>query len=183
MPSKPSPEPILGRINCVRCTRWRYLIDFPSRWYKTKAGREWRRENVCEYCRKASSAESYNKLSPEEKQARWARTNKQRQDKVKMVTEAKALRREVTGKLNGRLVTIVPFRMWLVKKLHQYGSIEELRNRTGLGHRQLTKYVKGYEWNESITCDPKPILTVPIAIVDKALTNEGSDSLRGIGYE
>lgn len=183
MPSKPSPEPILGRINCVRCTRWRYLIDFPSRWYKTKAGREWRRENVCEFCRRVGWEKSYDKLSPDEKKARWTRSNRQRQHKVNHVVEAKAVKREVIGKLNGRLVSIVPFRMWLIKKLHQYGSVDELQRRTGVGHMPLSKYLKGYEWNESLTCDPKPVLTIPIATVDKALTNEGSDSLRGIGYE
>jgi hypothetical protein len=183
MASKPKPEPILGRINCARCSRWRHLIDFPARYYKTKTGKIWRRENVCEVCRRAGWNRHYDSLSYEEKKRRWTVANRARQKKIETVNEAKALRHEVTGKLNGRLVSIVPFRMWLIKKLKQYESLEELSRRTGVNHSQLTKYIQGYEWNESLTCDPKPVLTLPITVVDKALQKEGTDHLRSIGYE
>lgn len=92
------------------------------------------------------------------------------------------MRRELMGYKNGRLVTLTPFRMFLIKKLKVYGSKEALSRATGINHTRLTDYLNGYEWNESLACDPRPMMTIPISVVDKALSNEGSESLRTIGY-
>lgn len=184
MPSKPTPEIIQGRKNCVKCGRWRYVAtDFSVRLYKKKSGPVEQTINTCHDCRRKAGKRAYNELSYEERKARWTRQNFVRQSKIDLVKEAKAARRELNGYRNGRLVSITPFRMWLVKKLVVYGSIEALHVATGLGHAQVDKYVKGYEWNESLACDPRPIMTVPVTVVDKALQNEGSDSLRSIGYD
>lgn len=184
MPSKPTPPVILGRKNCVNCTRWRHLIDYPGRWTKRKGqDKIWRIQNVCSICRNRKLRESYSKLSPPERKARWTNANKLRQKKVEKAKEGAAAKRELMGYQNGRLLPITPFRMWLIKKMVVYGSLEELNRRTGLRHESLSNYLKGYEWNESLACDPRPVLTVPLSTVDKALTNEGSDSLRSIGYE
>lgn len=184
MPSKPTPEIIQGRKNCVRCGRWRYLAtDFSVRLYHKKAGPVEQTINTCNICCNRAAKRVYHDLSYEERKARWTKQNLVRQSKIDLAKEAKAARRELIGYKNGRLVSAIPFRMWLVKKLKVYGSIEALHIATGLGHEQVNRYVRGYEWNESLTCDPRPIVTVPVSVVDKALTNEGSDSLRGIGYD
>ena len=89
-----------------------------------------------------------------------------------------AARRELIGSRRGSLVPITPFRMWLIGRLRWYGSVDELERRTGLSYDALRKYLDGYEFeNDMRWCDPQPILTVPLKIVDKAVTNEGSTSL------
>lgn len=188
MPARPVNEEILGRKNCLKCGRWRIVaIDFPVRVYHAKGGDVERILAVCRVCRNRESTKSYQSLSPEAKRARWMKINAQRQEKVRKVNEAEQARRatarEINGFRNGRLLTVVPFRMWLIKKLKVYGSVQRLVDVTGVGHTELTRYLKGYDWNESLACDPRPVLTVPASIVDRALLNEGSDSLRGIGYE
>lgn len=185
-----SDPPILGRKNCGRCKRWRYVAtDFSYRLRKVKGHKELqpRVESVCKQCRSKREKEKYETLTLDQRRAKMKRDNTLRQkklDKARTIEiEKKDLRRQLNGIQNGSLLPITPFRMWLIKKLKQYESIEQLRIATGMGFNTIEEVVKGYRWNESLTCDPQPIMTIPLSVVDRALTNEGSDSMRAIGYE
>lgn len=163
-----------GRQNCKRCTRWRPVSDFKVR--KTKHGEK--PEGVCQPCYRAGERERWASRSDAEKKRIMNRINARKAERLVDANQVRAARRELVGSRRGSLLPITPFRIWLIGRLRWYGSLEELERRTGLSYGSLRKYIDGYVFeNDMRWCDPQPILTVPMSIVDKALTNEGSTSL------
>lgn len=170
---------ILGRQNCKRCTRWRYLSDFKIR--KTKHGEK--PEGVCIVCHRERERERWASRTDAEKKRIMQRINERKAERLRDAKLVKAARWELIGSRRGRLLPVTPFRMWLIGRLRWYGSLAELEQRTGISYESLKKYIDGFEFeNDQRHCEPYPVLTVPLTLVDKALTNEGSTSLN-ILYE
>jgi predicted Fe-S protein YdhL (DUF1289 family) len=163
-----------GRQNCKRCTRWRPISDFKVR--KTKHGET--PEGVCTPCHRARERERWANKPDAEKKRIMNRINARKAQRLADAKQVRAARRELIGSRRGSLLPITPFRMWLLGRLRWYGSVDEVERRTGLSNGAVRKYLDGYEFeNDQRHCEPHPILTVPMAIVDKALTNEGSTHL------
>lgn len=176
---------ILGRRNCARCTRWRHTVDFKWRWqrkhYKTRTLRPPRYrtptiDTVCKSCRRKQERERYNHLSEEEKRARGRIANKQaqiRRDKLnEQIARMNQIRAQRTPRWDDKTVDITPFRMWLLGKSRREGGAAGLSRQIGTHERNVRRWLDGYDWDQDsghafAYCEPKPIYSVTVGVVDK----------------
>lgn len=204
--SKADDNPIiLGRRNCARCTRWRHATDFRWHWPHKRVttpegGRTATRERynkpkidkVCNVCRRDIERGRYREnrkdwihRAVENRRKRDAKRAEERMEARLLVAENRRLQRELVGLGNGNLLPFTPFRMWLIARLRRYDNNEsELARRTGIPQSTLQNYLKGYAWPKAEAevsthgwCEPQPIYTVHVNIVDRALLGEGTTNL------
>lgn len=153
-------------------------------------------DSVCAQCRRELERQKYAKLPPEKKE-QWIKRaveskRKQRQaaeDERALarlaLAENRRLKYELTGLRNGNRLPFIPFRMWLIQRQRELGT-EVLARRIGYPQTQVEQWLAGFvwdnvgnEWNNRSTvhCEPQPIYSIHIDVVDRALLGEGTTSL------
>jgi hypothetical protein len=177
---------VCGRRVCAGpCGRWRHTVDFPWRWRKRRT--KWRGMpsrakvptvgSVCAVCLRAQARARYAALPPAAKHAVGVRANTNAaKRKTKLEEQVHRARRAYIANGGGghAELDLVPFRMWLLAKVRQEGGIEAVARQLGKDGKAVGRWVHGYEWDNDAgwggwaKCEPRPIRTVSMQVVDEA---------------
>jgi hypothetical protein len=172
---------ILGRRNCVRCTRWKLAVDFKWRWRRRRTAGSGPKpraltptiDAVCASCRRAEERARYWALSEEERRAKGVQANRQavrRQAKQhEVIKRAQRAARTPRGHL-----PLVPFRMWLLGKARLEGGTSALARQLDMDEKNVRRWLHGYDWDNDegwggwAKCEPRPVYSVDVGTVDAA---------------
>jgi hypothetical protein len=183
---------ICGRRVCAGpCGRWRHTVDFKWRWQKhgrTNGNRVRRAkrptiDSVCQPCRRAEERKRYRALSEAERRAKGLRANQQaaaRRAKAAVAVEMARLSIERRKHLfDDDELDLVPFRMWVLAKARELGSIQAVADVAGVEEKSMRRWAEGYEWNNGFVggCLPTPIRSVRMSTVDEVGVAVGEQDL------
>jgi hypothetical protein len=172
----------IGRRNCKRCTRWKHNVEFRWRWRtRLVAGRR-RRSSVptidviCFACRREEERERYANKTAEEKREIGKRANKNTRDRRQKERELQESLRNTVKVLAGTqkklrgdtLLPLMPFRLWLLSHLKEYGGLAGLAKRARLSEDTIMPYLEGIWWESD--CRPHPLDGVRLGFVDSFFT-------------
>lgn len=135
---------ILGRRNCIKCTRWRHILDFPPR-RDRKTGEIRTVHGRCHHCQR-----KYERTKDEQlkRQQRDSQKAWERRDRRKKGVPERGPRR--TGRRKYTSVDRLPFARWLKGKIDLHGSAR-VAERTGIPDRTIYGIVRGYGYDGKAT--------------------------------
>jgi len=176
----------VGRKNCKRCTRWRLLVDYTWRWRLVRSkgsGRKPRHikptiDGVCNYCRRIEEKNRYRLKTKEERKEIGRRANENRLKRIKKEQEkldkTRALVRYQQRELGweNERVSIIPFRMWVIRQIRLRGSLANFANEIGYDQSLVGRWANGFYWEPE--SHPVPVYSIEIGTVDKVLTAAGA---------
>jgi hypothetical protein len=130
----------------------------------------------------------YAALTPDQKRDKGREANQRTKAKLerlkKLEEENKHLRLEVEYRRRSQyggvpLVDFAPFRMWLITKQSEYGTVKSMARIMEVDEGQMRRWLQGYVWERPRVegpdwCGPAPIRSISLDVVDRVLTAEGS---------
>jgi len=72
---------------------------------------------------------------------------------------------------NQTLMPIMPFRLWLLRQIVQGETVASIAKASHKDEEEIRRYTTGIYWDGP--CDPQPIHTVTLGIIDDVLTAMG----------
>jgi len=165
-----------GRRNCAVCGRWRLIIDFKWRWYKS--GHIRNISTVCVPCINAKGRAYWKKKSKAERSIIGRRNNEQAHARRNRDREALAEAEHELAQLRAitdippNHVDFQPFRMWLLWHVREFRSPNAMAERAHKKAVTVQDWLNGYEWND-VSCEPVPIRSVKLRDVENVTTYLG----------
>ena len=146
-------------------------------------------DTICIACRREEERQRYNNKSPAEKQVMFHRINERTRDRRRreeaklqaQIANAKLAAGKIRAKYgDNTLLPLMPFRLWLLKRLRQENSLGEFASSVGYDPSQIMRYAEGIYWESD--CRPHPIDAITLGNVDEILTKAGSEHMLSILY-